>query len=83
MKKFILVCLILGLTACQASYTRNVYQPTGQRVCIEYYDSFRCSTPLRVWNETVYPKNNIQMQYGPSVYVPYQPGLSRAVYGTM
>lgn len=83
MKKLVLIALALGLTACQAPYTRNVYQATGPRVCIEYYDSFRCSAPQRVWNETVYPKNDIQMQYGNSIYVPYQEqSLSRAVYGT-
>ena len=84
MKKVGLIALVLGLTACQAPYNRNVYQATGPRVCVEYWDSFRCSAPQRVWNETVYPKNDIQMQYGNSVYVPYQPqSLSRTVYGTM
>ena len=84
MKKLALIALVLGLAACQAPYTRNVYQATGPRVCVEYYDSFRCSAPQRVWNETVYPKNDIQMQYGNSIYVPYQEqSLSRAVYGTM
>ena len=83
MKKIALIAILLGLTACQAPYTRNVYQATGPRVCVEYYDSFRCSAPQRVWNETVYPKNDIQMQYGNSIYVPYQEqSLSRAVYGT-
>lgn len=74
---------VLVLAACQAPYNRNVYQATAPRVCVEYYDSFRCSAPQRVWNETVYPKNSMQMSYGPSVYVPYQgPSLSRSVYGT-
>lgn len=83
MKKVVLIALVLGLTACQAPYNRNVYQATGPRVCVEYWDSFRCSAPQRVWNETVYPKNNLQMSYGPSVYVPYQGySLSQTVYGT-
>lgn len=83
MKKLALIALALSLTACQAPYNRNVYQATGPHVCIEYYDSFRCSAPQRIWNETVYPKNDIQMQYGNSVYIPYQgQSLNRAVYGT-
>ena len=84
MKKLLLIALALGLTACQAPYNRNVYQATGPRVCVEYWDSFRCSAPQRIWNETVYPKNDYQIQYGNSVYIPYQPqSLSRTVYGTM
>lgn len=83
MKKVLCLLGVLVLAACQAPYNRNVYQATAPRVCVEYYDSFRCSAPQRVWNETVYPKNNMQMSYGPSVYVPYQgPSLSRSVYGT-
>lgn len=83
MKKLVLMVLALSLAACQAPYNRNVYQATGPRVCVEYYDSFRCSAPQRIWNETVYPKNDIQMQYGNSVYIPYQgQSLSRAIYGT-
>lgn len=79
-----LIAVMLGLTACQAPYNRNVYQATGPRVCIEYWDSFRCSAPQRVWNETVYPKNDYQMGIATPVYIPYQqPSLSRAVYGTM
>jgi len=84
MKKLALLVLAISLAACQAPYNRNVYQATGPRVCVEYWDSFRCSAPQRIWNETVYPKNDYQMGYAPSVYVPYQPqNLSRAVYGTM
>lgn len=83
MKKVLCLVSVLALAACQAPYNRNVYQATGPRVCVEYWDSFRCSAPQRIWNETVYPKNDIQMQYGNSVYVPYQPSLSRTVYGTM
>lgn len=84
MKKLVLIALALGLAACQAPYNRNVYQATGPRICVEYYDSFRCSVPQRVWNETVYPKNEYQMGWAPSVYVPYQQqSLSRSVYGTM
>ena len=83
MKKALCLMGVLVLAACQAPYNRNVYQATAPRVCVEYYDSFRCSAPQRVWNETVYPKNSMQMSYGPSVYVPYQgPSLSRSVYGT-
>lgn len=83
MKKIVLLTALLGLTACQAPYNHNVYQATGPRVCVEYYDAFRCSAPQHVWNETVYPKNSAQMQYGNSIYVPYQEqSLSRAVYGT-
>lgn len=81
MKKISAIICLLGLTACQAPYNRNVYQATGPRVCVEYYDSFRCSTPMRMWNETVYPKNNIQMQYGNSIYA--QPNMSQVVYGTL
>lgn len=84
MKKLALLVLVISLAACQAPYNRNVYQATGPRICVEYYDSFRCSVPQRIWNETVYPKNDMQMGYGPSVYIPYQPqSLSRSVYGTM
>ena len=84
MKKIVLFSLVCILAACQAPYNRNVYQATGPRVCTEYYNAFVCSAPQRVWNETVYPKNDIQMQYGNSIYVPYQEqSLSRAVYGTM
>ena len=84
MKKLMLIAVMLGLTACQAPYNRNVYHATGPRVCVEYWDSFRCSAPQQVWNETVYPKNNYQMEYAAPVYVPYQqPSLSRSVYGTM
>jgi hypothetical protein len=84
MKKVFCLVSVLALTACQAPYNRNVYQATGPRVCVEYWDSFRCSAPQRIWNETIYPKNDMQMGYGPSVYVPYQPqSLNRAVYGTM
>lgn len=83
MKKLVLIGILFGLAACQAPYNRNVYQATGPHVCTEYYDAFVCSAPQRVWNETVYPKNDIQMQYGNSIYVPYQEqSLSRAVYGT-
>jgi len=83
MKKLVLIGILFGLTACQAPYNRNVYQATGPRVCTEYYNAFVCSAPQRVWNETVYPKNEVQMQYGNSIYVPYQEqSLSRAVYGT-
>lgn len=84
MKKIVLIMVLLGLTACQAPISRNVYQATGPRVCFEYYDSFRCTTPTRVWNEVIYPKNDIQMQYGNSKYIEYQPeSLSKSVYGTM
>lgn len=82
MKKIALIAILLSLTACQAPYNRNVYQATGPRVCTEYYDAFVCSAPQRVWNETVYPKNEIQMQYGNSIYLPYQQqSLNQAVYG--
>lgn len=84
MKKIVLISLISLLTACQAPYNRNVYQATGPRVCTEYYDAFVCSAPQRVWNETIYPKNNMQMGWASAVYVPYQgQSLSRSVYGTM
>ena len=84
MKKILLLGLIGMLVACQAPVTRNVYQATGPRVCYEYYDSFRCVAPTRVWNQTIYPKNEAQMQYGWDGYIPYQPqSLSRSVYGTM
>ena len=84
MKKLALIGMLFGLTACQAPHNRNVYQATGPRVCTEYYDAFVCSAPQRVWNETVYPKNNMQMRWAPSVYVPYQgQSLSQTVYGTM
>lgn len=84
MKKVMLISLVSFLAACQAPYTRNVYQATGPRVCVEYWDSFRCSAPQRIWNETIYPKNDIQMQYGNSIYIPYQSqSLSRTVYGAM
>lgn len=84
MNKLALIGILFGLTACQAPYNRNVYQATGPRVCTEYYDAFVCSAPQRVWNETVYPKNNMQMRWAPSVYVPYQgQSLSQTVYGTM
>lgn len=83
MKKTLCLLSVLALAACQAPYNRNVYQATAPRVCVEYYDSFRCSAPQRVWNETVYPKNNYQMEYTAPVYIPYrQPSLSQAVYGT-
>ena len=84
MKKLVLIGMLFGLTACQAPYNRNVYQATGPRVCTEYYDAFVCSAPQRVWNETVYPKNDMQMGWAPSVYIPYQgQSLSQTVYGTM
>ena len=83
MKKVVLIGLVGLLAACQAPYNRNVYQATGPRVCIEYYDSFRCSAPQRIWNETVYPKNSMQMGWAPNVYVPYHgQSLSQTVYGT-
>lgn len=83
LKKILLFGLLLILAACQAPVNRNVYQATGPRVCFEYYDSFRCTTPTRVWNEVIYPKNDIQMQYGNPKYIEYQPeSLSKAVYGT-
>ena len=84
MKKIVLFSLVCILAACQAPYNRNVYQATGPRVCTEYYNAFVCSAPQRVWNETVYPKNDMQMGWAPSVYVPYQgQSLSQIVYGTM
>lgn len=84
MKKLLLIGVLFGLTACQAPYNRNVYQATGPRVCTEYYNAFVCSAPQRVWNETVYPKNEYQMGIAAPVYIPYQqPSLSKAVYGTM
>lgn len=83
MKKVLLLVSILGLAACQAPYERNIYQATGPRVCYEYYDSFRCGAPQKIYHETVYPKNDVQMQYGDPVYLQYQPqSLSKAVYGT-
>ena len=85
MKKLVLIGMLFGLTACQAPYNRNVYQATGPRICVEYYDSFRCSAPQQVWNETVYPKNDAQIEMGwsPSIYVPYRgQSLSQTVYGT-
>ena len=48
MKKLVLIGMLFGLTACQAPYNRNVYQATGPRICVEYYDSFRCSAPQQV-----------------------------------
>lgn len=83
MKKLLLIVSMLTLAACQAPYNHNVYQATGPIVCVEYYDSFRCAAPQRVWNETVYPKNNRHMSSGPSSYVPYHGySLSQTVYGT-
>ncbi len=83
MKKVILIGLVSFLTACQTPYNRNVYQATGPRVCTEYYNAFVCSTPQRVWNETVYPKNDMQMRWASNIYVPYQrQSLSQVVYGT-
>ena len=85
MKKIMLIGLVSLLAACQAPYNRNVYQATGPRICVEYYDSFRCSAPQQVWNETVYPKNDAQIEMGwsPSVYVPYRgQSLSQTVYRT-
>lgn len=83
MKKLILISLVCILAACQAPYSRHVYQATGPRTCVEYYDSFRCSAPQKVWVETVYPKNDPQMLYGNSIYLPYQEqSLNRAIYGT-
>ena len=84
MKKLAFIALLLGLTACQAPYTHTVYQATGPRICTEYFDSFRCSSPTRTWHETVYPKNNIQMDWVQPVYIPYQSpqSLSQVVYGT-
>lgn len=81
MKKLLAIISIVALAACQAPYQRNVYQYTGPRKCVEYYDSFRCSAPTQVWHETVYPKNNAQMMYGNPEYRPQS--LSRTVYGTM
>ena len=84
MKRVLCLLSIVALAACQAPVNRNVYQATGPRMCYEYYDSFRCVTPTRVWNQTIYPKNEAQMQYGYDGYVPYQQqSLSQAVYGTM
>lgn len=84
MKKLIALSLIAILAACQAPYERNVYHYTAPRVCLEYPNSFRCSAPAQVWHETVYPKNEAQMQYGEPRYIDYQPqSLSRSVYGTM
>ena len=85
MKKLVLIGMLFGLTACQAPYNRNVYQAMGPRICVEYYDSFRCSAPQQVWNETVYPKNDAQIEMGwsPNVYIPYQgQSLSQMVYRT-
>lgn len=82
MRKILYILSILVLTACQAPYERTIYQATGPKVCYEYYDSFRCSTPTQTWQETIYPKNNSVMQYGGTVYLPYQPmNLSNVVYG--
>lgn len=82
MKKAVLFVSALLLVACQAPMNRNVYRAVGPRVCYEYNDSFRCSAPTQVWNETIYPKNEIHTQYGHNTYVPYQPmSLSQAVYG--
>jgi hypothetical protein len=84
MKKILCLASIIALAACQAPINRNIYQATGPRVCYEYYDSFRCVTPTRVWNRTIYPKNEAQMQYGYDGYIPYQQqSLSQAIYGTM
>ena len=83
MRKALLSLVVLALAACQAPVNRNVYQATGPRVCYEYYDSFRCVAPTRIWNQTIYPKNEAQMEYGFDGYIPYQqPSLSQAVYGT-
>lgn len=84
MKKLLLILPLLSLTACQAPYTRHVYQATGPRTCVEYYNSFVCSAPQKMWVETVYPKNDPQMLYGNPAYIPYQEqSLNRAVYGTL
>ena len=80
MKKLLILAITSVLAACQAPYHHNVYQYTGPRICIEHYDSFRCTAPTRVWHETVYPKNNAQMMYGEPEYRPQS--LSQAVYGT-
>lgn len=83
MKKLVLFGLVCVLAACQAPYERNVYQYTAPRMCFEYANSFRCGAPTQVWHETVYPKNEAQMQYGNPQYIDYQPqSLSRSVYGT-
>lgn len=85
MKKIMLIGLVSLLAACQAPYNRNVYQATGPRVCTEHRDAFVCSAPQKVWNETVYPKNDAQIEMGwsPNVYIPYQgQSLSQTVYGT-
>ena len=79
-----LIAVMLGLTACQAPYNRNVYHATRPRVHVKYWDSFKDSAPQQVQNKTMKKKNNYQMEYAAPVYVPYQqPSLSRSVYGTM
>lgn len=82
MKKIAFVFALLGLTACEAPYTRTVIQPSSPRVCVEYADSFRCSAPQRVWSEEVYPKNMNQMRTGYTVQRPYRQSLSHVLYGT-
>lgn len=80
MKKLLILAVAATLAACQSPYEHNVYNYTGPRVCVEHYDSFRCSAPTQVWHETVYPKNNAQMQYGEPEY--RHTSLSKTVYGT-
>lgn len=80
MKKLIAVIALIGLAGCASSYERTVAVPSGQRICYEYNNSFRCITPTRTWNEEVYPKNLSQKQYYWGVYNT-QTSLSSAVYG--
>lgn len=81
MKKLIAIAALIGLAGCASSYQRTVSVPTGPRVCYEYYNSFRCVSPQRIWNEEVYPKNNDYKQHYWGVF-PVQQNLSSAVYGT-
>lgn len=70
MKKVALIS-VLFLAACEAPMTRTVQRGIAPRVCVEYYDSFRCTQPVSSYNETIYPKNEDVMQYGYTRYFQY------------
>lgn len=70
MKKLVLLSILL-LTACEPPMTRTVQRGIAPRVCVEYYDSFRCTQPVASYNETIYPKNEDSMHYGYTKYIQY------------
>lgn len=81
MKKFMFLFIVL-LAGCQTPYTQTTYQPSGAKICYEYFDSFRCVTPTNTYNVTTYPKNESYMQYG-YYHTHEQMSLSQVVYGTI